>query len=132
LIEKHNLEVAHYQDIPLNIDKNTYEKLEETGIVRCFIARQDGKIIGYSIFTINQNIHYKTSKQALQNAIFIDPKKRGFGMKFIKWCDDELRKDDVQVVYHCVTARHDFGSGLKRLGYELVDFVYGKRLDGGI
>jgi len=132
LIKKHYDEIAHYQDIPLKIDEETYSKIEESGNLKCFTARLDGKIIGYSIFMLKRNIRYLTSIQALQDVIFIDPEKRGFGMKFIKWCDDELRKLGVQVVYHHVKANHNFGPGLERMGYELIDHIYGKRLDRGI
>lgn len=129
LIKKHYDEIAHYQDIPLSIDEEAYSKLEETGLLKCFTARKDNEIIGYSIYITKRSARYTTSLQAFQDVIFIDPEKRGFGMKFINWCDGELKKLGVQVVYHHVKAKHNFGPGLERMGYELIDHVYGKRLD---
>lgn len=129
LLKKHYLEIAHYQDIPLDIDEESYQKIEESGALICFTARDPSGIIGYSIYFLKRNIRYQSSIQAVQDVIFVDPEKRGFGMKFIGWCDDELRELGVQAVYHHVKAKHDFGPGLKRMGYELIDIVYGKRLD---
>lgn len=135
LFDLHWREVGHYKDIPLDIDFDMYNKLEDCGVLRIYSARDDeGKSIGYSFYVLKHNAHYKSSFQALQDIIFIHPEKRGFGKEFINWCDDELRKEGVQVVYHHVKAKKElnFGPLLEKLNYELVDLVYGKRLDKGL
>lgn len=135
LFSTHWGEVGHYRDIPLEIDFEMYNKMEDAGVLRIYSARDDeNQIIGYSFYLIKNNAHYKSSLQASQDIIFIHPEKRGFGKEFINWCDDELRKEGVQVVYHHVKAKKElnFGPMLQRLGYELIDEIYGKRLDKGI
>lgn len=125
-------EVAHYKDIPLDIDVEMYNKMEDFGVLRIYSARdEENKVIGYSFYILKNNAHYKKSFQASQDIIFIHPKKRGFGKEFINWCDGELRKEGVQVVYHHVKAKKElnFGPLLEKLNYELVDLIYGKRLD---
>lgn len=132
LFSLHWGEVGHYKDIPLEIDIDTYNKLEDAGSLRIYSARDDvNHVIGYSFYFIKHNVHYKSSLQASQDIIFIHPEKRGFGKEFIKWCDDELRKEGVQVVYHHVKTKKElnFGPLLEKLNYELIDLVYGKRLD---
>lgn len=132
LLEKHYLEIAHYQDIPLNPNFDQYLKLEEIGMLRCFTCRSDdGKLLGYAIFFVKHNLHYQSSLQAVQDIIFIDPSCRnaGFGAKFITFCDDKLKAESVQAVYHHVKEAHNFGPLLERIGYKLVDLIYARRLD---
>lgn len=128
LFEKHWKEVAHYQDIPLEPDVELYKKMDEGGSIRVYTAREDGKLIGYSVYVISRNHHYKSVKQASQDVIFIQKDRRGFGKSFIKWCDEQLKNDGVKIVVHHVKAAHDFGPMLERVGYELVDKIYSRRL----
>lgn len=130
LLEKHYHEIAHYKDIELDPDFEQYEKLEQIGALRMFIARDEQEfIVGYAVYFIRHNIHYKSSLQALQDVLFIDPDKRGFGAKFILWCDQQLKAEGVQIVYHHVKSAHNFGAMLERIGYRLVDLIYTRRLD---
>lgn len=130
LLEKHYLEISHYLDIPLDPDWPQYQKLEDVGALRVFTARDEAlTMTGYAVFFVRHNIHYKSSLQALQDVLFIDPTNRGFGAKFILWCDKELRAEGVQVVYHHVKDAHNFGALLERFDYQLVDHIYARRLD---
>lgn len=124
----HWKEIAHYQDIPLEMDREKYLKLEALDVLRCFIARNDqGALIGYAVFFVQHNIHYKSSLQAVQDVLFIHPEYRGTGKRFIEWCDQELKKEKVQVIYHHVKSAHNFGPMLERMGYQLVDLIYARR-----
>lgn len=130
LLKLHYIEVAHYQDIELDPDIDQYERMENAGAIRCFVARDElGLMVGYAVFFIRHNIHYRKSLQAVQDIIFIDPKKRGFGTEFIQWCDEQLKIEGIQAVYQHVKIQHDFGPLLKRLGYEPIDVIWGRRLD---
>ena len=130
LVAKHYEEIAHYKDIPLSVTWDAYLEAEKLGALRVFTARDpSGVLIGYSIYFIKHNIHYNTSLQAVQDVLYVDSARRGFGMRLIKWCDEQLAAEGVQAVYHHMKVKHDFGPLLERLGYELVDLVYGRRLD---
>lgn len=131
LLEKHWEEIAHYKDIKLEPDFDLYFKMEDMGILRVFTAREDdGDLIGYCVFFVKHNMHYKSSLNALQDVLFIRPDKRGmFAPKFILWCDRQLKADGVQLVCQHLKAAHDFSPLLERLGYEFMDKIYVKRLD---
>lgn len=131
LLRDHYAEVAHYQDIPLKVDWKGYFLAHNAGALRMFTVRDgEGELVGYAVFFVKANLHYADSLQALQDVIFLDRPARGHtGAKFVKWCDDRLRAEGVQVVYHHVKAAHDWGKMLERQGYELVDTIWGKRLD---
>jgi len=130
LLLDHYLEIAHYLDIPLDPDYEQYKRIEEAGALRTFTARTtDGELIGYAIFFVRHNLHYKSSLQAVQDIIYIDKKRRGFGMSFVDWCDAELRAEGVEVVYHHVKSAHNWGQMLEKLDYKLVDLLYTRRLN---
>ena len=132
LLYKHYKEIAHYQDIELDPDYEQYLKIQELGMIRVFTARDEinSSLIGYSVFFVRNNLHYKNSKQAVQDILFLHPERRGVGGKLIDFADTMLTSEGVQVVYHHVKKEHNFGKLLERKRYELIDLIYGKRLDG--
>lgn len=132
LLEAHWQEVAHYSDIPLDVDVETYLAAEASGAVRCFTARfaEGDSLAGYAVYTVRHNPHYRGSLQAVQDVLYLHPSVRGgMGFKFIAWADEQLRGEGVQAVYHHVKVAHDFGKLLARQGYEMVDTIWAKRLD---
>lgn len=128
LIALHWREIAHYQDIPLDPDWDFYSR---NHTIRVFTARDNGTLVGYSVFFIAPNRHYKTSIQAVQDILFLhkDYRHGKIAYRMIKFCDCELKAEGAQVVYQHVKAAHDFGPLLGLLDYELVDLIYAKRLD---
>lgn len=131
LLRAHWEEIAHYKDIPLDPDREQYRLFDEAGMLRTYTARTDKwELVGYAVFFVRPNAHYKSSLQAVQDIIFISKDHRGgTGAKFILWCDEQLRAEGVQVVYHHVKAAHNFGPLLERFGYKLVDLIYARRFD---
>jgi GNAT superfamily N-acetyltransferase len=130
LLVDHYREIAHYPDLALDPDFDTYLRMDEMGFLRVFTARDSkGALYGYAVYFVRHNIHYKASLQAQQDILYVHPKHRGTGAKLIVWADNELRREGVQAVYHHVKAAHNFGTLLVRMGYQLVDLIYAKRLD---
>lgn len=128
LIEHYN-EIAKYKDIPLAPDWLTYKKLDELGMLKIFTYRESGVLIGYAIYVVKNHLHYSTCLVAQQDILFITKNKRGHGAKFILWCDKQLKDMGVQLTMHHVKSDHNFGGMLERMGYELMDLIYTKRLD---
>lgn len=126
---------AHYEEIidqpGINLDPDTdrYELLESNGGLLCFTAREGAELIGYALFFIAHSLQSKRSLQALQDCIYIQPRKRGFGKLFIARCDHFLREIGVQIVYHHVPVKTDWQSALLIQDYKPVDMIYAKRLD---
>ena len=131
LLEEHWREIAHYQDIPLKPDRAVYSKLEDRGQLRCYTARDDGMLVGYVVFFVCRNPHYSTSLQANQDVLFLAAQhRRGLsGVRLIRHAEECLRAEGVQVIYHHAKRTNKVGDLLERLGYELVENIYAKRLD---
>ena len=133
LFAAHWREIAHYPDIPFAPDREMYVQLDESGLLRVFTVRLDGQLAGYNAFFVKPHPHYSGSLQAAQDVLFLHPDCRnaGIGIRFIDWCDGELAAEGVQVVTQHLKAAHNHGPLLERLGYELMDLIYTRRLDHG-
>lgn len=129
LMREHWDEITAYKDIPLGIDEEKYSKFEELGAMRAYSVREDDVLIGYAVFFVQYNPHYKGSLQATQDVVFIRKDKRGFGKEFLAWCDKQLEDEGVQVVYHHIKTKHNWGAMLEQMGYQLTELIYSRRLD---
>ena len=126
---QHWREISQYPDIKLEPDIASYYKKEDLGICHIWTAREDAELVGYAIFMVSFNPHYKSSKQAYQDILYISKERRGFGKDFIRFCDDELKKMGVQVVRHHVKFAHDWSILLEKMGYVKEDMILSRRLD---
>lgn len=132
LLQRHWQEVTHYSDIPLDIDRPGYERIDQAGLLRIYTARDDGKLVGYAAYVVGKNSHYRASLQARQDVIYVASNLRGawIGSKLVKYADAMLAHEGVQVVYQHVKLAHPaLGRILERAGYEPIETIYGRRLD---
>lgn len=129
LLNIHHEEISHYKDIEFEPDFETYLSLQKINAIVLFTARVDGVLVGYNIYFVRPSLHYKKSVAAVQDVVFIHPEFRGFGRDFFNYCDSNLKQMKVQVTYSHMKAKNSFGKMLEKLGYELMDLVYAKRLD---
>lgn len=132
LLEAHWAEIATWQDIPLDPDWDVYTLAETAGNVRTYTFRDHGELKGYAVFFVRPAVHYRGSVQATQDIIWVAPeyRKQLLGARFLLWCDERLLANGVQVVFHHVKLTHDWGKSLDRLGYQALETIYGRRLDG--
>lgn len=131
LLRRHWQEIAHYLDIPYAPMWDRYEMLEASGALRIYTARLSGQLVGYCVFVLAMNIHYGSSLEANEDVLFLVPEQRKgrIGIRLIKFADELLRAEGVQVVRRHVKFAHEFGAIYERLGYEPVDQIYMRRLD---
>jgi hypothetical protein len=138
LLERHKLEIAHYADIPLDVDTEKYRMTESSGLLRVFTARLNRgpseplTLIGYAAFFVGPNPHYRTSLQAVQDVLYLAPEQRQgrLGLDLVRFTERELRREGVQVVYHHVKLAHPaLGVLLAKDGYDPIEQLYAKRLD---
>lgn len=132
LLMRHWQEVAFYKDVPLEPDWDAYAALEAAGRLRIFTVHVRGELVGYCAYLLNHNPHYKSSWQALQDVLFVAPEHRTskIGAHLILFAERHLRAEGVQFTYQHskASAELDIGPLLERLGYELVDTIWAKRL----
>jgi len=128
LIKSYRQEIAYYTDLELKPGFDAYERLELAGFLRAYTARLDGKIIGFAVFNFFPHLHFQQHIFASHDILYIMPEHRGFGYKFLKWCNEQLKADGATVVYYYVNLRYDYSPLLRRLGLKLIDHLYEGRL----
>lgn len=133
LLARHWQEVAFYRDIPLEPDWEAYGVVQTSERLRIFTARAAGELVGYCAYFVSRNPHYRSSLQAVQDVLFVAPeyRKTKIGARLILFAEGHLRAEGVQVTYQHskVSAQLDMGPFLERLGYELIETNWAKRLD---
>lgn len=130
LFVDHHREVSFFRkDSTLSVDIEQYLLIDSLGKLRLYTARdKEGKLTGYCAFILGSHLHYKELMIASQTAIFIPEKSRGFGWKFIKWCNEKLINDGATHVIQRVTKDCNFSPILLREGFEFMEAAYVKTL----
>jgi GNAT superfamily N-acetyltransferase len=134
LIWRNWREIAQFPDIPLEVDEAKFEQAEQVGMLRTFVARHEGGIVGYALFLVNTSPHYASLIQALCDVIYVDLETRalGVGLKLLRFAEAELRAEGVRLVWHHQKAAHPaLGRVLEHMGYTPAEVNWNKRLDGG-
>lgn len=104
-----------------------YLAMDQAGYIRLFTARKDSKLIGYQVFVINPNLHYKYVS-ATSDVVYISPEHRGFGHKFMADNESKLKAESINAIFQNISAKKDASKLMEWMGYHLEDRVYMKRL----
>lgn len=135
LLIAHWHEIAFYPDVPLEPRRDVYERMDEAGALRIFIARDHGRLVGYVAYIVTPHMHYASMKVAAQDVLFLLPEYRGPGKAgpavgggLIIFSERLLKEEGVQNVTQHVKRALDFSPLLRALGYEEMETTYSKRL----
>ena len=88
LIKLHYEEIAVNKDvIPLDPDWDRYKYLDDNGLIMIITARDESKLVGYSIFFITSHLHYKSTVYANNDLLYLHPeyRKGSLGIKLISY-----------------------------------------------
>lgn len=131
LLKRHYTELTLDKEVmKLAPDWDRYNQLNNDGKLVIIIAYDGDVIAGYSVFFLNEHIHYKNNIIANNDVLFLAPEYRlGMtGIKLIKYSEMILTTMDVsKVIWHVKMAK-DFRKLLHRMGYQDEDIIVGKRL----
>lgn len=97
-IPRHYSEMTEGDDYgPPDIDWEMY--LHLSALNKCLVVtvRDDGKLVGYSVYSVGRNPRYKTITQACSDGIFLEREYRGkLSRIFMKKADEYLKKIGVR------------------------------------
>jgi hypothetical protein len=127
LTEEHHKEVDLF-GLELDVNLETYLAAQDAHILKGFTVRENGKLIGYSLYFVFKHTHHRSSIHAKQDVLFIQKDKRGIGTKFIKYCEDRLRDNAINFIHQAVPAMNDWSIILERAGYRKLETAYTKEL----
>lgn len=130
LLEEHYQEIALYKDkIKLNPDYEKYYALERNNNLCVFTVREEGKLIGYSIFFVFHHLHYSDCLTASNDIVFISKKfRKGMAaIKLFKFAETHLINMGVAVINYHIKFSNDIKALMDRLEYkDDVEKIYSK------
>ena len=139
LLHAHWTEVALYRDkIELAPDFARYQAAEDAGTLFVVTARDGGTLIGYAVFFVSQNLHYKHSIVAMNDVVFVARARRGIiGARLIQnaerlVCEFVRQRSPgsvFRVMWH-IKTQQDWSPLLERMGYGREEVVMGRVFDG--
>jgi hypothetical protein len=127
LFQGHYEEIAERTDvIKLDPDLKRYHTLENQNMLEVHTMREDGELVGYSLWFVVLHMHYKNSLTANSDILYINPKyRKGMtGVKFIKWSLEEIKKRKPQRIMFHVKPFLDYSPILERLGANYFEKIY--------
>jgi hypothetical protein len=127
LFNRHYEEIAERTDvIKLDPDFNRYQILKDKNALEIHTIRDDGVLVGYSLWFIVPHIHYKSSIYATSDILYIAPEyRKGMtGVKFIKWSVEEVKKRNPQKIVFHVKPFLDYSPILERMGANYFEKIY--------
>lgn len=131
LLKEHWAEVANYQDeIPLDPNFSKYLAAEANDALVIVAAREDGRLIGYSVFFTFKHPHYDSCLVASNDVLFVrsDKRKTGAGLRLIRKSESILADVGVRrITWHC-KPKNDFRALLERMGYQIEETIMGRLL----
>lgn len=131
LLDRHWREIAlNHADVPLDIDHERYDALDEGGALHIVTVRRDGVLIGYHVAIISPHLHYASTLHGITDVFYVAPECReGFtGIRLFQRVEKEMRALGVKKLFTGTKVHLDLSRLFERLGYHRVEYLYAKIL----
>ncbi len=131
LLYAHWQEVAlNHDDVPLDKDEASYQKLADDGQLNIVTVRNDGRLIGYHASIVKTHLHYKSTLHAFVDVYYLMPEYRrgGIGIQLIKEAELSLANRGVVKVFTGTKKHLDMSKLFLRLGWHETETVFSKIL----
>ena len=131
IFEAHRVELQSYSDMKLNPDWEAYMRMEAWEKLVWLVAREDGIIVGYAVFVLGNNLHYKDYLFAVEDIFYVVNDKRGTRIAYnlIKKSEKILKEMGVHVITHHAKFTNRFAPFIERLGYNKTEIMLSKRIN---
>lgn len=135
--EVNELILAHWEEIalnkdtvPLDPDWDTYYKADAGGVLHLVTARDGEKLVGYSVYIVTTNLHYRSLTVADTDIFYLSPsyRKGMCGVRLIKFSEESLKGRGVNKIITKAKLHNQVGSLLEKIGYTPIETVYAKSI----
>ena len=117
-------------DVPLDPNWQFYNDQCDSGVLICFTARDEGKLIGYNLSFVRGHIHYQSTLTAHNDIYYLSKayRKHGNGRNFFSAWMVELKRMGVVRVLLGTKLHEDHRQLFKHLGFQEADTILTKVL----
>lgn len=132
LFIEHWREIALGHDkVPLDIARERYQAMCDTGTLHIVTVRDAGKLVGYHVAIIGGHLHYLSTSHGITDVYFLQPAyRRGrTGILLLRKVEQEMRRLGVKKLFTGVklhTAAGRSGRLFEYLGYTATETLYTK------
>jgi hypothetical protein len=116
------------RDFAIEPDMETYQQLEDNGVLVIVTLRDSGELKGYVVGFSYRALHHKKIIGGIGDSIYIEPDYRSYAAVIAEKFENELRALGVQIIGWPVTPDGPVHEVLKARGYAGDDIVMEKRL----
>ena len=129
-LQEHYEELSVTKTFPLDPDWDAYKKTEEENRVFVVTCRKDGELVGYIIYFIVYNIHYRTMIMAVEDIYYLAKAERKgrVGIKLFKFAEQALKAIGVNRVVYGTKIHLDNSKLFEYLGYTIFEKLYSKMI----
>lgn len=133
LFDAHAKEDSTHPDIPLSLNEDQYHRMEALDLLRLYTVRTNGQLMGYAVVAVYHSLLFKTCKQGICEALYLDPSvRKGLtALKFLKHIKASLTDAGVQVLRLHARPESTFDTLLLNLGHRVTHLEFEIRLDKG-
>lgn len=111
-------------------DYGRYIKMQEAGVFTVVTCRDEGKLVGYSVFGVMPHIRYADCKIAKEDLYYIKPEYRnkGLGKQLFIETEKVLKDQGVNQIIFTTKTYSDNSHIFEKLGYEFYEKAFTKRI----
>lgn len=128
--EEHGNEVPFMvrgEEIPVELDVEAYQSLEDSGYLTCIVAEVDGNIAGYIVVIAFQPTHHKGKLLGITDAFYVLPEYRNTGVfkQLVDYAETRCREAGILTLL--LGVNHSFpdaGVVAAKMGYNEFETYY--------
>lgn len=122
--------IASMNTKPLKFRWTTYKALEQAEACKLFIAMDDNKTIGFSLYVMQDHLHHDLQRVAHCTMMGVEPEYRGkgIGRELISYAEDWFRRNGVTHMVHMHRTIYKVTPLFESLGFRLDELGYVKEL----
>lgn len=130
LLKDHYDEVETLKDLQLNPDYCIYFEADKKNLVKVILCEDDNKLIGYIVFFVGPNLHYKHCLIATEDIYYLKPeyRKGRTGIKMFQFAEKYLKSIGINMIRYSTRTKLDNSKLFEYLGCNFIEKVFIKRI----
>ena len=130
LLKDHYDEVETIKDFQLNPDYHVYFEADKKKLVKVILCEDDNKLVGYIVFFVGPNLHYKDCLLATEDIYYLKPeyRKGRIGIKMFKFAEEYLKSIGINMIRYSTKTHLDNSRLFEYLGCSFIEKVFIKRI----
>lgn len=117
---------------PVNYNWLHYKAVEDTGMLLCLGAREEGKMLGFAMYYVMKHPHHVDALWAACDGlcVSVDGRGKGVGRKLLEFAEQEFRQMGVTRMIQMGRSWYKGETLYEKMGFTMTEQVFYKDLTG--